>query len=231
VAVPAGGHSAQFQHAGRPRARRPQPDRAVADLAAQCGHLAHAAGLWQKDKSGSTSQFFPWEGTLLPNPNGQLPTSRFIGEPGDYYDSERKSIGWLFEHKFNDTWTVRQNFRTSSNENDNRYHYGDFFTSPGSWGSDPVAKRRLGRINDSSLTRNRITALDNHAEGHFTTGALKHTLLVGADFARHSENTWSGMTFSDIDAYAPVYGNLLLPERSALPGTTQRQTGFICKTR
>jgi iron complex outermembrane receptor protein len=182
--------------------------------------------LWQKDKSGSTSQFFPWEGTLLPNPNGQLPTSRFIGEPGDYYDSERKSIGWLFEHKFNDTWTVRQNFRISTNENDNRYHYGDFFSSPGSWGSDPVAKRRLGRINDSSLTRNRITALDNHAEGHFTTGELKHTLLVGADFARHSENTWSGMTVSDIDAYAPVYGNLLVPERSALPGTTQRQTGF-----
>jgi iron complex outermembrane recepter protein len=182
--------------------------------------------LWQKDKSGSTSQFFPWEGTLLPNPNGQLPTNRFIGEPGDYYDSERKSIGWLFEHKFNDTWTVRQNFRMATNENDNRYHYGDFFTSPGSWGSDPVAKRRLGRINDSSLTRNRITALDNHAEGHFTTGALKHTLLVGADFARHSENTWAGATVSDIDAYAPVYGNLLIPVRAALPGTTQRQTGL-----
>ncbi|SFU34356.1 iron complex outermembrane recepter protein [Polaromonas sp. YR568] len=182
--------------------------------------------LWQKDKSGSTSQFFPWEGTLLPNPNGRLPTNRFIGEPGDYYDSERKSIGWLFEHKFNDTWTVRQNFRTSSNVNDNRYHYGDFFSSPGSWSADPVGKRLLGRINDSSLTRNRITALDNHAEGHFTTGALKHTLLVGADFARHRENVWSGSTYSEIDAYAPVYGNLVLPDRAALPRTTQRQTGF-----
>lgn len=182
--------------------------------------------LWQKDKSGSTSQFFPWEGTLLPNPNGRLPTNRFIGEPGDYYNSERKTLGWLFEHKFNDSWTVRQNFRVSSNENDNRYHYGDFFTSPGSWGSDPVAKRRLGRINDSSLTRNRITALDNHAEGHFSTGALQHTLLFGADFARHRENVWSGATVSEIDAYAPVYGNLLVPERTALPRTTQRQTGL-----
>lgn len=182
--------------------------------------------LWQKDKSGSTSQFFPWEGTLLPNPNGRLPTSRFIGEPGDYYHSERKTFGWLFEHKFNDSWTVRQNFRVSRNENDNRYHYGDFFTLPGSWGSDPVAKRRLGRINDSSLTRNRITALDNHAEGHFSTGALQHTLLFGADFARHRENVWSGATVSEIDAYAPVYGNLLIPDRTALPRTTQRQTGL-----
>lgn len=182
--------------------------------------------LWQKDKSGSTSQFFPWEGTLLPNPNGRLPNSRFIGEPGDYYNSERKTLGWQFEHRFNDSWTVRQNFRISSNENDNRYHYGDFFTSPGSWGSDPVNKRRLGRVNDSSLTRSRIAALDNHAEGHFSTGALEHTLLFGADFARNRENVSSGSTYSEIDAYAPVYGNLLIPDRTALPRTTQRQTGL-----
>jgi len=181
--------------------------------------------LWQKDKSGSSSQFLPWEGTLLPNPNGRLPPSRFIGEPGDYYDSERKTFGWLFEHKFNDAWTLRQNFRTARNENDNRYHYGDFFTITGGWGSDPVFKRLLGRVNDSSLTRNRISTLDNHVEGHFETGRLKHTLLVGADFQRSRENVWAGATYSEIDAYAPVYGNLLIPEREALPRTTQRQTG------
>ncbi|HET8610111.1 MAG TPA: TonB-dependent receptor plug domain-containing protein, partial [Burkholderiales bacterium] len=53
--------------------------------------------LWQKDHTGSTSQFFPWSGTVLPNPNGRIPTSRFIGVPGiDRYDSERTEIGWLF---------------------------------------------------------------------------------------------------------------------------------------
>ena len=80
-------------------------------------------GLWQKDKSGSSSQFLPWEGTLLPNPNGRIPVSRFIGEPGfDYYNSERKTFGWQFEHRFNENWRVRQNFRYAKNENDNRYH-------------------------------------------------------------------------------------------------------------
>lgn len=182
--------------------------------------------LWQQDKSGSSSQFFPWEGTLLPNPNGTLPTSRFTGEPGDYYNSERKTFGWLFEHQFNETWTVRQNFRLARNESDNRYHYGDFFTITGGWGADPTAKRLLGRYNDSALTRNRIATLDNHAESHFDTGALKHTLLLGADFAHHRENVWGGATYSEIDAYAPVYGNLLIPAREARPGTLQRQTGF-----
>lgn len=183
-------------------------------------------GLYQKDKSGTTSQFFPWEGTLLPNPNGRLPTSRFIGEPGDYYDSERKTFGWLFEHKFNENFTFRQNFRHAQNENDNSYHWGDAFTIPGGWGADPVGKRRLSRFLDSSLTRNRIDTLDNHLENHFDTGALKHTLLVGADYQRHRENVWAGISMSEIDAYAPIYGNRLEPERTARPRTTQRATGL-----
>ena len=182
-------------------------------------------GLYQKDKSGTTSQFFPWEGTILPNPNGRLPTSRFIGEPGDHYDSERKTFGWLFEHKFNENFTFRQNFRHAQNENDNSYHWGDAFTIPGGWGADPVGKRRLSRFLDSSLTRNRIDTLDNHLESHFDTGALKHTLLVGADYQRHRENVWAGISMSEIDAYAPIYGNRLEPERTARPRTTQRATG------
>ncbi|MDP9930383.1 TonB-dependent siderophore receptor [Variovorax paradoxus] len=185
-------------------------------------------GLWQKDKSGSSSQFLPWEGTLLPNPNGRLPTSRFIGEPGfDYYDSERKTFGWQFEHKFNDSWTLRQNFRYAQNENDNRYHYGAAFSGAESWdATDPIFKRVLGRYYDSYLTRNRTQTLDNHVEGHLQTGALKHTLLVGADFARQRENVWGGTTFDTIDVYAPVYGHVDVPERTALPRTRQRQNGF-----
>ncbi len=184
-------------------------------------------GLWQKDKSGSSSQFLPWQGTLLPSLNGRVPTSRFIGEPGaDYYDSERKTFGWQFEHKFNDSWTVRQNFRYAKNENDNRYHYGDSFSDPGGWAADPIFKRVLGRYYDSSLTRNTTQTLDNHVEGHFQTGAFKHTLLMGADFARQRENVWSGTTFDTIDVYAPVYGHVDVPERTARPQTRQRQNGF-----
>lgn len=182
-------------------------------------------GLYQKDKSGTTSQFFPWEGTILPNPNGRLPTSRFIGEPGDFYNSERETLGWLFEHRFNDTFTFRQNYRHARNDNDNSYHYGDFFTIVGGWGADPVGKRRLGRILDSSQTKNRIDAVDNLLESRFQTGALNHTLLVGADYTNQREDVWDGVGVSEIDAYAPIYGNRQEPERFALPETKQRATG------
>jgi len=189
-------------------------------------------GLWQKDRSGSSSQFFPWEGTLLPNPSGPLPRSRFIGEPGDHYDSERKSFGWLFEHRFNDSWTVRQNFRVARNTNDGRYHWGDFYgngvdAGPGGWSVDPLFRRVLGRFTSDSLTKNQITDLDNHVEGRFETGALRHTLLVGADFSRSRERTWSDFAqYTAIDAYAPVYGNDPPTVRSPNPKTRQRNAGF-----
>src|SRR5690606_38221888 len=62
--------------------------------------------LYQDDDSGSTAQFMPWRGMRLPNPNGRIPTYRFIGEPDhDRYDSTRRTFGWQFEHRFNDDWS------------------------------------------------------------------------------------------------------------------------------
>ncbi|KQP12861.1 TonB-dependent siderophore receptor [Pseudorhodoferax sp. Leaf267] len=190
-------------------------------------------GFWQKDKTGSTSQFFPWQGTLLPNPNGRLPTSRFIGEPGDGYDSDRKSFGWQFEHRFNDQWTLRQNLRISRNENDSDYFYANFFgngvdAGPGGWSVDPINQRLIERYYGRSITRTRMTGVDTHAEGHLQTGAVRHTLLAGLDYSRQREHKREGASqTSVIDAYAPVYG-VNLPDRGNLvgtPGTTQRNVG------
>ncbi|MDP9898480.1 TonB-dependent siderophore receptor [Variovorax ginsengisoli] len=182
--------------------------------------------LWQKDKTGSTSQFFPWEGTILPNVNGQLSTSRFIGEPGDGYDTERKTFGWLFEHKFNDQWTFRQNLRLSRTFNDSHYHYADSFSQPGGWALDPDGQRLLGRYYSKSLTWTRMAGIDNHVEGHFDTGAVRHTLLLGAEYSHQRQDKTEGYSFSTIDAYAPVYGvNVDDPALSSQPRTTQRNAG------
>jgi iron complex outermembrane receptor protein len=183
--------------------------------------------LWQKDKTGSTAQFFPWQGTVLPNINGPLPSSRFIGEPGDGYDTERKTFGWLFEHKLNDRWTFRQNFRASRTFNDSHYHYADSFSDPGGWSLDPVGQRLLGRYNDKSLAWTSMSGIDNHVEGHFGTGAVRHTLLVGAEYSRQRQDKTEGSVYSSIDAYAPVYGIGYVPvtELTRKPRTTQRNAG------
>ena len=182
-------------------------------------------GHWQQDRSGSTAQFLPWSGTLLPNPNGKLPINRFIGEPGDYYDTDRKSIGYLFEHRFNDAWTVRQNLRWARNENRGGYHYADFFSDPR---VDPVNQRLVGRLYGQNITRARMAAVDTHLQGNLATGAVRHQLLLGVDWNRQTEDkTEADDSYNTpIDAYAPVYGQRISPTLIAKPRNVQRQSGL-----
>lgn len=190
---------------------------------------------WQKDKSGSTSQFFPWEGVVLPNPNGRLPLDRFIGEPGfDRYDSERSSLGWLFEHKFDNAVTLRHNLRYSRNEVDYRSLYGDSFMLPGSWAGDPVNKRLLGRFAQYELTDSRILSADQHVQADFATGAWQHKLLAGIDIVRYTKDTraffdnpvYLGGGVPLIDAYDPVYTGYTPGPLVDNPESGLRQNGF-----
>lgn len=190
-------------------------------------------GHWQKNESGSTAQFFPWEGVALPNPNGPLPTHRFIGETSDRYDSGRRSFGWLFEHRFNPDWTVRQNVRISRNKVDYFSLYGDSFSVPGGWAGDPVDKRRFGRFADYTRTDARMTATDQHVQGDFRTGAVRHRLLVGLDALRYRKDTESffdlpvylGGGVPLIDAYDPVYTGYTPGPLTRNPGSSLRQAG------
>lgn len=190
-------------------------------------------GLWQKDQSGSTSQFFPWEGVLLPNPNGKIPTNRFIGEPGfDRYDSERSSFGWQFEHRFDERFAVRQNLRWSRNEVDYFSLYGDSFALPGGWAADPVNQRVLGRFVDATVTKAEMLSADQHVQADFQTGAVKHKLLAGLDASKYTKDvsaffdvpSYLGGTSPDIDVYTPAYNGYTLPgplERNPQAGVRQ----------
>jgi iron complex outermembrane receptor protein len=226
LVVPAGRAAAQVRHAGRLRARRPQPDRPFAHLAAERRHLAHAAGPVAEGQERQQLAVPALGGHHPVEPERPPAGSRFIGEPGDFYDSERKTFGWLFEHKFNDNWTVRQNFRYAQNENDNQLplrrllqHVRRLVQRPG---LQAPARPHLRQ----PLTLNRIPTLDNHVEGHFHTGALKHTLLVGAEFRASARTSGAARPYSTIDAYAPVYGIATCPSAVALPRTTQRNAGL-----
>src|SRR5690606_6385907 len=182
--------STVHQTGGAHRVSASFPTRRSSDLSSRTSLTLMA--LWQDDKSGSTAQFFPWEGTLLDNPNGQLDTRTFIGDPDwDRYDSRRRSIGWAFEHAFNDTWTVRQNARWTYNHVDYRSLYGDSFSLPGSWAADPVNKRMIGRYAWGTDVTVRMVQTDQHVQGKFDTGPVRHNMLVGFEYtyAKQEEAT------------------------------------------
>ena len=190
--------------------------------------------LYQKDRTGSTSQFFPWSGTLTGNPNGRLPTNRFVGEPGwDRYDTERSFAGWLFEHRFDDHWTVRQNMRFTNTDVDYRTLYGDSFSLPGDWAGDPIGKRLFGRFADATIAKTRLLQADQQVQGSFESAGLGHKLLLGLDVAHYRKTGQAAFDAPDylgggvplIDAYAPAYGRFTPPSFSDIPSFTQRQLG------
>src|SRR5690606_32525679 len=88
-------------------------------------------GLYQEDDSGSTSQFLPLVGTILPNPNGQLPHDLFVGKPGwDRYDGRLLQGTALVERRFSDN--VRLNLKARYIDSDLTYlsHYANSYSNP-----------------------------------------------------------------------------------------------------
>ena len=189
--------------------------------------------LWQDDKTGSTSQFFPWSGVVTSNPNGKIPTNRFIGEPGfDHYNTKRKTIGWTFETALNSEWKLRQNMRYSYNKNDYRSLYADSFSfneanMPGSFTADPVNQRIVKRYASASLAQTKVFGIDQSVEGNLVTGSIKHKLLLGVDYLHYKQTGSSAYPAgTPIDVYNPVYTGFALDELSLLAANTQKQTGL-----
>lgn len=55
----------------------------------------------------------PASGTLLPNPNGEIPINRYIGDPAHPNDEWERiiRIGYEFDHRFSESIGLIQNFR------------------------------------------------------------------------------------------------------------------------
>ncbi len=184
--------------------------------------------LHQRDKSGSLIGFFPWQGTRLGNPpHGQIPTSTFISEPGwDAYDSDQDSLAYLFSHRFNETWTLRQNLRYTESAVDYRTIYTSF-TATGR----PVFNtdgRTLERDLVWNLNGGTMALLDTQLEGRLQLGRWQHTTLIGLDAQKNRSTSRAFRARAPaIDAYRPVYGNFTAPTTTtAAPPVEQQQLGL-----
>lgn len=165
---------------------------------------------YQKDKAGNTMQFLPPEGTQLPNPNGKIPTNRFLGEPTyDHYDREQYSVGYAFQHRFDDVWQVRQNMRFS----DVNTNYPVII--PLGFVTDEEGNitdyRTLSRYAALYQEQADTLTLDNQAQADFKTGPVSHKILTGVDYRNFSGDRQRGFSSppndpADIDVFNPVYG-------------------------
>ncbi len=162
---------------------------------------------WQKDETGSTTQFFPQVGTALPAPFGQIPVERFVSEPGyDRYDSEQQSVTGLFNHDFLNGWSIQANTRYSDSEVD----YRTMYAFPFSFQEDNRSILRSFYLSDASAET--YTA-DLRIHGEKMWGNTLHKLVAGIDYQNVKTDNDSLFLFNAgglLDLYDPVYG--LVPQ-------------------
>ncbi|MBM0169631.1 TonB-dependent siderophore receptor [Altererythrobacter sp. C41] len=185
-------------------------------------------GLYQEDDGGSTAQFLPLVGTILPNPNGTLPHDLFVGKPGwDRYDGRLLQGTALFEHRFGEG--ARLNLKARYIDSDLTYltHYANSYSNPTNPYVllDPVTgqpvldadgvpvpdpdQRTIGLYADGSRARMEIFSTDNNAQFNFNTGAnIEHVVLAGVDFSFNRVRKVGGFGMEYIDIYDIDYDAL-----------------------
>lgn len=155
----------------------------------------------QHDPNGGYHGGNPADGMLHPRNGLRLSDHFFEGEPDiDNYERTQQSFSYQFEHRFNDVFTARQNFRYQDSDvsMDQVYSAG--------WAD--ATSNILNRAYTGGDERLHSFIVDNMLQAEFFTGAAKHTVLLGADYQRRKADvTWRYGTVDPLDAGNPHYGN------------------------
>ena len=178
--------------------------------------------LYQRDPLGGYYGAVPAVGSALYNPLGRTARDFYDGEPGhEKYDRTQTSVGYQAEHRFSDSFTVRQNFRY--------YRVNSDYASVYSSGLRPDNRTVLRGVADSVGHATTFT-VDNQAVLRVDTGPVRHTLLAGLDYIRsdgdfvYRINSTAG---PNLDLFRPVYGQAVrIPAISTSTYQTLDQLGF-----
>nr|WP_235844786.1 TonB-dependent siderophore receptor [Cupriavidus agavae] len=151
------------------------------------------------DRHYVRQQGLPVNGTVVPNINGVVPNSRFIGEPGATpYDGEQNRIGYALTHRFDSGWTVNQNLRYQTSS-----LTGMFVTA----GAMARNSQLLARgVTDQSFKGDSF-GVDTNVQKTFAFTGHQHSLTFGVDY-RHTKEDRLQKTcrVGALNVYNPVYG-------------------------
>jgi iron complex outermembrane receptor protein len=185
-----------------------------------------------RTRSGVYTRARPQVGSLDATAIGSyIPSRLFVGEPGfDRFDQDQEMVGYQFEHRIDDTWTVRQNARYAHQKLDYTGTQLRGFTALNpDVPNDPVNFQQMARSVFGSRENIAAVALDNQAQADFRTGEAQHKVLVGLDYQRTriDQITFSGGSASPLNIHAPVYGGPIELPAPYFDGITRlTQTGL-----
>ena len=130
-----------------------------------------------------------------------VPRDRILNEPDDFIERTFVSTGYALEHRFNDSWTLRNAFRYATTQ-----IFSDKLTIPTAFDETTGILDRIYAFDDFYSDD---YSLQTNAVGKFNTGSVKHILLFGVDLNRTDSDTFSKSDFfnsAPLDVFNPFYG-------------------------
>lgn len=154
---------------------------------------------YYQDDDALSSQAIPAVGTIVPNPNGEIPVNRFTGEPGvDEYDRKEYSLGYLLEHHVREDIILRQNVRSYASELEDITIFSTGLQAD---------LRTIDRALFEGFGDLDGVALDNQVQIELDTESMSHTILVGLDYQDISASSTQNFGGApSLDVIDPVYG-------------------------
>ncbi len=177
--------------------------------------LAH----WQRDNLTANS-FFPVAGEDYAAALGVLPNSFTNAQhPWNKFETEQASIGWQAEHRFNDSLTLRQNFRYSWQTTDYNHLYFNGMILPDYTPSPDSMNFAAFTVDEVART----AALDTSLEYRSSLGGAESILTFGIDLSRREVSGTMGWDNSyQVLVAGATYGFAVLD-----PGIYQDQTSTV----
>ncbi|MEM1242403.1 MAG: TonB-dependent siderophore receptor, partial [Cyanobacteria bacterium P01_H01_bin.26] len=135
-----------------------------------------------------------------------VPFDRITGEPDDDASNEFLRLGYQFEHRFSDSWKVRNSFRYIS--------FDSNFVSNAAFGTNE-ATGDIFRVWIQNAQPSDSYELQTNVVGEFATGSIEHTLLAGVDLYRREAENSRRFDFAPqplFNVFDPVYGLVSRPD-------------------
>lgn len=141
----------------------------------------------------------PVEGSILPNPNGEVSRDLNVSGPFGEEDFTIYRAGYSLDHRFSESWSLRSAFRFSEVQRDQN----DI-----SSGTALAADRRTLNLNRFApgFQIEQFFNFDMYTVGEFTTGSIQHQLVTGINLTRQYFSFEGGnLEPTTIDIFDPEY--------------------------
>ena len=150
------------------------------------------------DENGVNDARYPAVGTVLPNPNGQIPRTFSPVQPGlgDWNQSVSKYSAAL-THELNDNWTL------SAYVDHQRVYAGGLFWFANAFQPDLRTLKRLLFVTVPEPEHSTFSTAS--IAGEFQTGPIAHSLIIGTDYLDLEFKNIRGISaLKGIDAFNPI---------------------------